>query len=113
MGTRGMGALEFLPSIEPSTKLSQSIEISSLVRIAKEILENRKELHFEMDQDDEDKKEALRQLIQVGTSAGGARAKAVIAYHQKTGEIRSGQADVPEGFTHYLMKFDGFSGTGV
>jgi serine/threonine-protein kinase HipA len=52
-------------------------------------------------------KETLNDIIRVGTSAGGARAKAVIAINDKTGQVRSGQVDIPKGFEHWILKFDG------
>ena len=112
MGNRGMGAFEYHPSHHPNLEVAQKIEISSLVEMAKEILNQRNSLSISLDKDDHGKFEALRHLIQVGTSAGGARAKAVIAYNEETKEMRSGQTDAPNGFSQYLMKFDGFSGTG-
>ncbi|HCF80935.1 MAG TPA: toxin HipA, partial [Porphyromonadaceae bacterium] len=52
---------------------------------------------------------AMREILKIGTSAGGARPKAVIAYNEKTGEVRSGQTRAPEGFEHWLLKLDGVS----
>jgi serine/threonine-protein kinase HipA len=100
MGSRGMGALTFHPSRGPAKTKSTSIELAKLVEAA------RKTVHGELHADDM-AGAALQQIIRVGTSAGGARAKAVIAYHPGTGEVRSGQFDVPPGFEHWLLKFDG------
>jgi len=100
MGTRAMGALTFKPTRGPATQKPTSIELGKLVEQA------RRAVHGVAD-DDEHTNAALRSIIEVGTSAGGARAKAVIALHPETNEIRSGQLDAPEGFEHWLLKFDG------
>ena len=100
-GKRGMGALEFEPAERFVSNASSKIELQSLVEVARKALSDKAELHTELQDED------LKQIIKVGTSAGGARAKAVIAYNEKTGEIRSGQLGAPEGFTHWLIKLDG------
>jgi len=100
-GKRGMGALEFEPAERFVSNASSKIELQSLVEVAHKALSDKAELHTELHDED------LKQIIKVGTSAGGARAKAVIAYNEKTGEIRSGQLNAPEGFTHWLIKLDG------
>lgn len=100
MGSRGMGALTFHPGRGPAKTRSTSIELAKLVEAA------RKSVHGELHTDDM-AEAALQQIIRVGTSAGGARAKAVIAFHPGTREVRSGQFDVPPGFEHWLLKFDG------
>jgi serine/threonine-protein kinase HipA len=100
MGKRPMGALEFKPTRGPKTQKPTALELNSLVT------EARKAVKGTIDGDDH-AKAALRSIIDVGTSAGGARAKAVIAWNAKTEEIRSGQVDVPPGFEHWLLKFDG------
>lgn len=100
MGSRGMGALTFHPNRGPAKAKSTGIQLAKLVEAA------RKTVHGELHADDV-AEAALRQIISVGTSAGGARAKAVIAYHPGTREVRSGQFDVPPGFEHWLLKFDG------
>jgi len=106
IGERAMGALEFEP-VEPKQKnTSTKIELSSLVDIAEEILSSRRDFATNLSEDEE---KALFEILKVGTSAGGARAKALIAYNEKTGEVRSGQASVPKGFDHWLIKFDGVS----
>lgn len=102
IGKRGMGALEFEPSTSGSADTSATIEIDELVKLAKEALEVKKGLDTRIDHTD-----GLMNIIRVGTSAGGARAKAVIAYNEKTKVIRSGQLEVPKGFTHWLLKLDG------
>jgi serine/threonine-protein kinase HipA len=104
IGQRGMGALEFEPVTQKTTSSASKIEISSLVEIAEKILSGRKNFSASIKANEE---KALLDILKIGTSAGGARAKAVIAYNPKTNEVRSGQADAPKGFTHWLIKFDG------
>lgn len=101
MGKRGMGALEFRPSRNANTGSATAIKLSRLVEDARRMLtpgEIDTDLHT---------KAALAQIIQVGTSAGGARAKAAIAWNPATDEIRAGQFDVEPGFEHWLLKLDG------
>jgi len=100
MGKRGMGALEFKPARTPAVSSSTTIELSRLVESA------RHAMHGQLGSDHL-AKAALAQIIQVGTSAGGARAKAVIAWNRETCEIRPGQFDLEPGFEHWLLKFDG------
>jgi serine/threonine-protein kinase HipA len=100
MGKRGMGALEFKPARTPAIPSSTAIKLSRLVESA------RQAVHGELGADHL-AKTALAQIIQVGTSAGGARAKAAIAWNPATDEIRAGQFDVEPGFEHWLLKFDG------
>ena len=104
-GTRGMGALEFLPVLGPKARDSQKLHVDQLVKLASEVLSHRGDLgvHFR------DKAGALRDILRVGTSAGGARAKAVIAWNRETNEVRSGQVHAPDGFEYWLLKFDGVS----
>lgn len=104
MGRRGMGALEFNPAIGPQARKAMPIEISELTQLASEVLRQRADLLVNLRGS---KAEALKMIIRVGTSAGGARAKAVIAWNPKTNEIRSGQVKAPEGFESWLLKFDG------
>lgn len=106
MGTRGMGALEFEPStLKPKTKTSR-IEIDNLVEVAQKMLHDREAFQTNLKKYEE---QAVKQLISIGTSAGGARPKAVIAYNEKTKEVRSGQTKVPKNFEHWLIKLDGVS----
>ena len=100
MASRAMGALEFRPGRGPRQRVPSAIELSSLVEGAREALGGR----IGNNNDTED---ALRSLIQVGTSAGGARAKAVIAWNRSTGQIRSGQLPADPGFEYWLIKLDG------
>ncbi len=106
IGARGMGALEFEPVQLSSPQKTFKIEIESLVDIAKEILHNRSSFQTNIQKEEA---KAIKELITIGTSAGGARPKAVIAYNEKTGEVRSGQSKVPKGFSHWLIKMDGVS----
>jgi serine/threonine-protein kinase HipA len=104
VGNRGMGALEFEPVNPKGGESSTKLEISGLIDIARDILNNRQNFNADLSNN---KEKALLDIIKIGTSAGGARAKALIAYNDHTKEVRSGQADVPKGFTHWLIKFDG------
>jgi len=107
-GTRGMGALEFVPGIGPRPHKATKIEVDALVRLAGEVLTHRNDLqgHFH----EAGKARALRDILRVGTSAGGARAKAVIAWNRETNEVRSGQIAAGDGFDYWLLKFEGVAG---
>lgn len=105
-GTRGMGALEFVPSNGPRS--AKKIEIDALVRLASEVLSHRNDLQVWFA--DKSKAKALQDILRVGTSAGGARAKAVIAWNPHTNEVRSGQIAAATGFEYWLLKFEGVSG---
>jgi len=107
-GERGMGALEFAPAIGPGAKQTTPIEVSKLVELASEVLSHRNDLQASFGA--EGREEALRDILRVGTSAGGARAKAVIAWNPQTNEVRSGQIKADKGFEYWLLKFDGVSG---
>ena len=108
IGSRGMGALEFRPRIGPEAQGGRRLQMDALVELAGKILQQRRGLQVTLDPDTDE--QAMAQLLRVGTSAGGARAKALIAWNPKTGEIRSGQVDVGAGFEHWLLKFDGVLG---
>lgn len=99
-GKRSMGALEFRPARGPSARRSTAIDLSELIESA------RRAMRGDLD-DDAHATAALKQLISIGTSAGGARAKAAIAWNPQTNEIRTGQFDVEPGWEHWLLKFDG------
>jgi len=107
-GARGMGALEFSPALGPKPRKATKISVDSLVRLAGEVLTHRGDLqgHFH----EAGKEKALRDILRVGTSAGGARAKAVIAWNRETNEVRSGQIAAGDGFDYWLLKFDGVAG---
>lgn len=107
IGTRGMGALEFEPSQQRSNKNTFSIEIKNLVEIAQKMLSNRESFEAKLKPDEQ---QAMEQILKIGTSAGGARPKALIAFNELTKEVRSGQTKVPNGFSHWLLKLDGVSG---
>ncbi len=106
IGSRGMGALEFETAIFPQHKNTFSVEIDDLVDLASKMLNKRKDFTTNLSKDEE---KAMMDILRIGTSAGGARPKAVIAYNQKTGEVRSGQTKVPKEFEHWLIKLDGVS----
>ena len=107
-GTRGMGALEYVPATGPKPQQAQNMEIDALVKLASEVLSHRNDLQTSFA--DASKSEHLRDILRVGTSAGGARAKAVIAWNPQTNEVRSGQVTAGSGFEYWLLKFDGVSG---
>ncbi len=109
-GARGMGALEYAPATQiKSLNASQQVDIDSLLSIAQAILNARNDFSAELSKNNADDREAMLALLSVGMSAGGARPKAVLAFNADFTQARSGQTDAPEGFTHYLMKFDGVS----
>ena len=103
-GKRGMGALEFVPAYADYLENSEKLEIDSLIAVANQVLQNKEAFHTNLKADSQ---EAIANIIKVGTSAGGQRAKAVIAYNDATGEVRSGQTTAPEGFDYWLIKLDG------
>ena len=107
-GARGMGALEFAPELGPKPRKAAKVEIDALVRLASDVLTNRGDLrgHFH----GTGREKALQEILRVGTSAGGARAKAVIAWNRETNEVRSGQIAAGDGFDYWLLKFDGVTG---
>jgi len=107
IGNRGMGALEFEPAELKAGENTFSIEIPSLVDITKRMLSERKSFKTDLSAYEE---RAMQEILKVGTSAGGARPKALIAYNNKTQEVRSGQTRAPKGFEHWLLKLDGVSG---
>jgi serine/threonine-protein kinase HipA len=106
-GSRGMGALEFEPATLAAPLSEHPVEVASLVDLADRILNQRAGLRGVLSGDDS--REAVNDILRVGTSAGGARAKAILAWNPETNEFRSGQVDVGSGFEHWIMKFDGVS----
>ncbi len=104
-GTRGMGALEYSPVLGPRARRSSHVSVDELVELASEILAKRSHLGGSME--GRKREETLKQLLRVGTSAGGARPKALIAWNPTTNEVRSGQVTADPGFEHWLLKFDG------
>jgi serine/threonine-protein kinase HipA len=107
IGTRGMGALEFHPAVQRGLQKSRRLEIDALTQFANQVL-NKREAQSGALKGNNDR-EAIEGILRVGTSAGGARAKAILAWNEQTGEFRSGQVKAGEGFTYWLMKFDGIS----
>jgi serine/threonine-protein kinase HipA len=104
-GSRGIGALEFQPTLGDAHRSSNPLDVAALVDLAGRILSDRKS--FVTSLQDGEEGQAMRDILRVGTSAGGARAKAVIAWNPETGEVRSGDAEQERGFSHWLLKFDG------
>ncbi len=107
-GTRGMGALEYVPTIGPGAGRSRQLDVDALVTLASHILTTHDTLTGGFA--DEAAQETLVDILRVGTSAGGARAKAVIAWNPETNEVRSGQVPAGPGFSYWLLKFDGVAG---
>lgn len=105
-GKRGMGALEYEPAISLSKNTNDLIRIDNLVQLAEKILSNREKTYIKSDE------LSMEQIMQVGTSAGGARAKAIIAINEDTGEIKSGQINQGSGFDYWIIKFDGIGSNG-
>ncbi len=103
IGTRGVGALEFQPAASRGNRRDE-VEIARLVKLVNRVLDERRGMSGRLDDS-----EALEDILSVGTSAGGARAKAVLAWNPETGEFRSGQADTKASFEHWILKFDGIT----
>ena len=106
-GKRGMGALEYLPATHLNGDNNNIVDIAELVAFASSVLEARENIHLSARDD-----LTYKQLLKLGTSAGGARAKAIMAYNKSTGDIRSGQINLDPGYDYWLMKFDGVSKNG-
>ena len=107
IGKRAMGAMEFEPATPLGKDESFTVEINSLVNIAARMLQHRSEFSTNLQSDEE---LAVKKILSIGSSVGGARPKAVIALNDATGEVLSGQCAAPEGFEHWLIKLDGVSG---
>lgn len=105
IGRRGMGALEFRPALGPRVTQSHALDVAALAELAAEVMAHRADLAVSLRR--RSKRDALREILRVGTSAGGARPKALIALDPVSGEVRSGQLDVDPGFEHWILKFDG------
>ena len=108
LGKRCMGALEFEPAMDFTYDPNALFEIDSLVKVARDALTEKTSFGVNLN---DDKKTAIAEILRLGTSAGGQRAKAIIAYNKETGEVRSGQVEAPAGFNYYLIKLDGVSAT--
>ena len=106
-GKRGMGALEYVPANGPDEDEKSLVDRDAMVQFASEVLSNRERIKIKTDDN-----LTYSQLLQLGTSAGGARAKAIIAWNEDSGEIKSGQVDAGDGFDYWLLKFDGVSKNG-
>ena len=104
-GKRGMGALEYVPATSPDHKNSE-VDVTEMTKLASEILSGKESAVLT------EKEASIMQLMEIGSSAGGARAKAVVAWNEKTGQVRSGKVDAGKGFGYWLIKFDGVSGNG-
>ena len=107
VGSRGMGALEFQPATLGPPTSKRVVKVASLVDLANQILDERARLGGVFS--GEDDRETINDILRVGTSSGGARAKAILAWNPETNEFRSGQIDAGEGFEYWLMKFDGIT----
>jgi serine/threonine-protein kinase HipA len=110
VGSRGMGALEFHPSIAPTDPTGRDLHVDRLVALAGEVLARREDFVAELAEHPDE--EEMRAILAIGTSAGGARPKAIIAFNEETGQVRSGQLDAEPGFGHWLLKFDGVAKAG-
>ncbi len=106
-GTRGMGALEFYPVISKNIERGIPVEIDELVTLASKVLSDRDSFIVTVGENDTGKEHALKELLSIGTSAGGQRPKAVLAINPKTKQILSGQIQAPQGYEYWLLKFDG------
>jgi len=107
IGKRGMGALEFAPVVGPAFRGSTKVSVDALVELASEVLTHRNSLQVSFAPNR--RHEGIEDILRVGTSAGGARAKAIVAWNPQTNEVRSGQVEAPPGFGYWLLKFDGVS----
>jgi serine/threonine-protein kinase HipA len=107
IGVRGMGALEFAPATGPPLRQSARVQIDELVKLASEVLTHRTSLQVSFAPGR--RHDGLQEMLRVGTSAGGARAKAIVAWNRETNEVRSGQVKAPAGFDYWILKFDGVS----
>lgn len=104
IGKRGMGALEFEPILNPFDETATQLELNDLVRLAKKILDEKYNFKTNLSKKNNS---ALLDILRIGTSAGGARAKAIIAYNPKTNDVRSGQIDNADDYEYWILKFDG------
>ena len=108
VGRRGMGALEFQPALGPRPTAAVRLQVAKLVELATAALDRRSALDTAFSP--QGGSDAFRQILRVGTSAGGARPKAVISWHPQSGEVRSGDVEALPGFEHWLLKLDGVAG---
>jgi serine/threonine-protein kinase HipA len=110
IGTRAAGALEFQPARGPTVSPTEDLQVGALVRLAGEVLAQRERFVTELSENPDE--EAMKAILAVGSSAGGARPKALVAYNEATGQVRSGQLESGDGFRQWLLKFDGVAGAG-
>lgn len=112
IGSRGMGALEYQPAnmMDSGPLHDRDLAIDQLIQLAANVLEQRTSLNTSFSGQDDLK--AIRDIVMVGTSAGGARAKAIITWNADTNQIRSGHASAGAGFNHWMIKFDGIDAAG-
>jgi len=103
---RGMGALEFLPTVNQGFERAVPVEVAELVKLAQHIMSQRMKFEANLGATQQENAEAILDILRVGTSAGGARPKAVIAMNE-AGNVVSGQANIPAGYDYWLLKFDG------
>ncbi len=108
IGNRGMGALEYVPALGTPESAGEALDMQALVELASTILQQREQISGAFTAPESET--ALNNILQIGTSAGGARAKAVIAWNPATGQVRSGQVKAGDGFEYWILKFDGVSG---
>ena len=106
-GKRGMGALEYVPASTDIKDIDENINVHEMVKFASDVLSNRENILLKANDS-----LTYSQLVQVGSSAGGARAKALIAWNETTNEVRSGQMQLGPGYDYWLMKFDNVAKNG-
>ena len=106
-GKRGMGALEYVPASTDIKDIDENINVQEMVKFASDVLADREGISLKAEDN-----LTYSQLVQVGSSAGGARAKAIIAWNEETNEVRSGQAQLGTGYDYWLMKFDNVTKNG-
>lgn len=112
VGSRGMGALEFEPALSDGPAPSGRLDVAALAELAGQVLSDRAAFVARLAREDDEDASSMRDMLRVGTSAGGARAKAVIGWNPDSGEVRSGQVELAPGFSHWILKFDGVGGEG-
>lgn len=98
-GKRGMGALEYEPAQEIINN-DDVVDIDALTKLAGEILSKKEDFHIEKND------KMMSQLMESGSSVGGARAKTLIAWNPESNDIRSGQVKAGKGYEYWLLKFD-------
>lgn len=107
-GTRGMGALEYKPALMGDEAPPEVLRVDALAELAEAVLAFRKDASARLTPGMKN----FSSILKVGSSVGGARAKAVIGWNKTTNEVRSGQVPLPPGFGYWLIKFDGLASNG-